>query len=727
MIQKNSAFSNFEQALQNAGKKAGTQVDRAKIALVLGKVKNFLTTTGSVANVQALESFKTSPVMNQLSAERDIGSERFLKLVEECGVPAERRVAVATECARYFIAAPGSEDALAKFEPGAEHVSAVDLWGTSAQQMIRHGNQHALEAFGTDIDKLQQDNRISIVLTILRSFNSIIDKVLPRVPEETNVVTMSVKAPEVYDLHRSMDTSSKVRNGADTKTDLVDVYKSPELVNTMPQQIIPLASNDTDDKASIFQETDGFLQAGVSVNLFDLTMQNRIGFNAVDYTDLVAEGAQIDTVLVQGASADGTKTEIFPVYVRFIPQSSFTQMVNGNDSGDASATVQFGTVLAKGALTWKVNGTGPASTLITFDDADLKLDLNFTAVMNLKTGDLTGSGSVSKTPVPTTVGVEVSDDTVAAIKALNFTIVGYSIFAQFDEENMRKTTMAVRVQYLQRQFQIPMGRNFIVDYSLQQPDDENATQTMNVFMALGNTIRGLTIIESKLNDVADAVAFVKQNPAAAHYIKARNISYAGTLVKPTVIKTGINYDDGKLANMRESERLPDMHARLRALTLAATSQLKADSLYPYSLEPGEKAVWKCITYQTIGDVLFGIKDYHNTLNDVVPPATGVDYSMDLQSGDRLDIIKVVFDSYKGKIIIVPVRENAPEDITSFGSIRDRGTYAAQYTPLNQGGVARRIVANSREIVLPTNPIGVLIDITGLTEQLNAINTYALDL
>lgn len=722
----NFSLENFREQLLGA---AEDKKDKAICDRVVSQAAKFLTSHSFASDsVQSLENLIGADTIPKVNADAailgNVSAGEIRTFVEDCGVLPAHVDSVATECARIL---SGNINRLAIFEQtptGADHMSIESIVGPQAMIGLRHDARHAMEAFGGDIDKLQQDNRLNIIMAVLRSFNSIVDKVLPRVAEASNVVTIKTPAPEVYDLARSMNAASSVRNSAMTRTPLVNLFKEPDAVSTQPQLIIPNAANDTDTVPSIlaggYDETA--LVTGKKINLYDLTMDaNRIGYTSGDFTDLVAEGGRIKKIFLRATHTDGTTvtTEDFAVPVTYLPTAVLTQSANANDSGDVNATVKAVFAVRPGRL--KADGK-PTAIFASYADAVVKLDTTLNVDLNLKTFNIEAGGTVSPNPIPAAGKTEISAATKADLAKISWSVVGFAPELYFDEENLRKTTTAVRVNYLQRQFVIPMGRNFVVDFALQQENDDNAASTVNVVAALGNSIRGMDIIESRLSDVSAQLAFLAENPemTGENGIDPRNMSIAATLCLPYVVKTSIDYSDMKTAVMRESERLSDMHARLRETLLNALATVCAQSLYLNNLEAGERPVFKVITHSVVADLIFGIVDYHNELNDVVPVATGVDYSMELPNGYRIDVAKTNFVKYEGKILVFPVRENNPTHVTSFGTIRDRGSYTAQYTPINNQGVARRIVTNTREIVMPTNPIGAIITVTGLDAELGAV-------
>ena len=179
-------------------------------------------------------------------------------------------------------------------------------------------------------------------------------------------------------------------------------------------------------------------------------------------------------------------------------------------------------------------------------------------------------------------------------------------------------------------------------------------------------------------------------------------------------------DLSKTAVMRETERLGDMHSYLTSRLTAILSDIDNKSMYSAALEAGETVVFKIMTSKLLRNVLFGIANYYNVLDDKETATDGADYTLKLPNGMRLDVVGVNFESYENFMMIVPVRSSDAEHVTSVGKILDRGTYTAQYTPVSNGAANKRIVTNSREIVFVTNPVAALISVKGFEEELQLL-------
>jgi hypothetical protein len=386
-----------------------------------------------------------------------------------------------------------------------------------------------------------------------------------------------------------------------------------------------------------------------------------------------------------------------------------------NDSGDRAATVRYKQSLTAGSL----KSNGQASTIFsTYAGVNASLDVTFTADLNIKTSYVNGSGSISAsltTALPGGVPAGVN----TAFSLLTFQVIGWTPYLFFSEENMRKTTGAVRMNWKELEFLIPVGRNFIVDYSLMgQEVGEDVTNVVSEVINVGNSARSVTIMTEVLSTVNARLQYELASGDNDYYNSTAQDYAAGTLSLPHVWVGQI--DVSHAAVMRESERLSDLHSYVTSRLLALIADAHNKSMYCENFEPGERARYKVVTSGPIAEILFGIDQYWNTLDDKVSVAKDSNYSLKLPNGTQLDIIKSNFEVFANTMIVVPVRDAKPDDVTSFGVVLDRGTFVGQYTPVQNGAANKRIVANSREILFPTNPLGFLITVLGLQTELSIL-------
>ena len=687
---------------------------------VFDMTHNFLTTNqlASSDTRVGMETLNNIPTLVHNSSNAyDFSMEAISDFVTNCKVPEDTRTECAIEIARILSGA--NTDAHAFYDKGRAKPGAIameSIYGSQSIALINGQARAAIESFGEFTDRVTSDSRLSIALTVLRAHKSLIDRILPRVAVEDPVVLIKIPMPEVYNLAQSQNPVASVRYSS--RQPLITLYRVPDFVNTQPQQIVALAANDTGTPALTYNSTNGILNTGVKANLFDLTLQaNTVGFTAVDWTDLVSDGGAVSQVIVRVTkNVSGTiTTEDFPVATQYYRGANFTTLTNTTDSAERGANLRFKTNLTAGSTL--VNGSA-SSILSTFTGVNVLLDVNFNAVLNLKTSYIEGNGAITPSINTTLVGgVPAGVQTIYG--ELSFAVVAYTPYVFFNEENMRKTNTGVRLSYKEQEFLIPVGKNFVTDYSLQgQNVGDDVVNSTNSVMGIGNSARSINIITNTLTAVNARLQYENSNPDLDYYSLVAQDYAAGNLSLPHVGVLTLNVAGA--AVMREAERLSDLHSYVTARLTAIIADGHNKSMYTENFEAGERARYKLITSGVIAETLLGISQYWNTLDDKVAVAANSDYSFKLPNGTQIDVIKSNFESFEGIALLIPVRDAKPDDVTSFGKILDRGTFVGQYTPVQNGAANRRIVANSREIVFPTNPLGYVLTIAGINTELSVL-------
>lgn len=587
------------------------------------------------------------------------------------------------------------------------------------------------ESFGATINDLNINNRLAVAVSILRNFSSTIDKLFARVTDESNTVTMTIPSPVLFSLERMNYHKSTVRNDPHNWVPLVNLHAEPGMANTSPQPVMENinTANDDDPNEKYLDETSlpgkiALMANGKIMNLSDLSANaNRYGYDNTNHTDSIAEGGSVKTIIVR--ATQGSTSETILVKVGGLPGARFITLANNSDSSETAVimndqpfNVNSGTTTPDGK---------PTQIFKNLGKANIRLSINFDASLRLKYCDIRGSGSI--TPYITPLG-GVSEDAAASdmqsasqlIKNVKFEVVSFIPELFFNEENLRKTTVSARVDWVQRAFQIPQGKNFTVDTAMTQSKEEGAIEAVQTAMSIGNSDRGMSVLESRLEETADILESAKSNPEVYRINRLQNLSYAGTLCRPYVLRAEADYNQLNVSVMRESERLTDKHAKMSQILLNGLANVATRSLYTTSMNPGERVVFKALMHSVTADLLFGIPSYHPTLEDAVPKANGADYSFVLDNGTRIDVVKTNFHNWQGKIAVIPSREDDPTDILNFATIRDRGVFAGTVNGADyNGSTVIRDVVNSREFVLVTNPIGMILNVENVDNDLGQID------
>jgi len=712
-----SAFESYRNAYVASLSTSADQGDVATVRDIFAKTHSFLATESlTTGNADyGNESLNVIPTLNVNRSKTfdQLSVEKLHDFLVECKVPAEVMTDTAMEVAR--ILSGGVEQAKIFADSGRASSKSIPMnqvYGGRSIAMVNQQAAKALESFGEYSDRVTSDSRLAVALTVLRAHKSLIDRVLPRRAVEDPVVIIKIPSPEVYNLDLSQNPVAKVRYAANRQP-LINLYRDPSSVNTTPQLIVPQKANDTGTPSVLV--ANNIIVAGQAANLFDLTLNaNTIGYQSVDWTDLVSEGGSVATVYVQVTQTPTTGSAVVETYAiptQYLRSAQFVTQTNVNDSGERAASVKAKWNLTAGA----VESNGSTSTIFSsFTGVNALLDIVFNANLNIKTAYVDGSGSVAASLSTTLSSVPSGVQTIFG--ELSFQIIGWSPYLFFSEENMRKTTGAVRMTFKEIEFLIPVGRNFIVDYSLMgQEVGEEVTNVVSEVINIGNSARSVTIISDVLQSVSSRLQYEQAAGDIDYYSSTAQDYAAGTLSLPYVYIGTLNV--ALAAVMREAERLSDLHSYVTSRILALIADAHNKSMYTENFEPGERARYKVMTSGPIAEVLFGITQYWNTLDDKAAVAENSYYSIKLPNGTQLDIVKSNFEFFADTMMIIPVRDAKPDDVTSFGTVLDRGTFVGQYTPVSNGAANKRIVANSREILFPTNPLGFLITVSGLNTEL----------
>lgn len=583
-----------------------------------------------------------------------------------------------------------------------------------------------MESFGAGLDNINNDVRINVALSIMRAFKSLPDRMIARVADPDAIVKINVPEHEVYDLSKSRAATASERYG-NHRHPLINMFRNPDPIDTTPKRVKLTKGTDDDLLA------DDYVKPDTKVNLFDKTHSSTaVGYDHRSYTDILSEGGKVLNLTVSltnsgGDSATGNDvTESFIVPVGFLRGARYVQYPNASSSTKRTALVEATNVftirdatMTSAAAVNKVTGTTNMEG--TFG---IRISVNFTSELDLQTGDLHFSGSVTAKVEDDEGNAPTSSDTNAFAVHTGLTthtgqvsITGYETEIYFSEENVRKASTAVRQRAIPFQFEIPVGKTFVVDVSLQQPEPSEVLDVISTVNDLGNTSRALGIMESTLNDVQARVGYEGPGNVPPAERISRDFP-GGSLVLPYVVDETVDFATSNLKLMRESEISSDVHSKMTRTLLGVVAEVLSRSLYHTNLAGGEMVAFKLVAHNDVVNTVFAIPQYHEELQDA--PEGGrmqrnSSYSIRLHNNARVDVYGVDFDSWKDKAIMFPVRDAKPADITSFATTRDRGTFVGAYTNSDGGQASKRFVVSSREITFPQSPAGATLEISNIDD------------
>jgi hypothetical protein len=729
----NNAFKDFVAQLEEyqieTDEGALSLIEKETIGKIWNKSLDFLESRNLVsgAGLESLNSFDR-PISNlsQNTTLSHVGVEAIVDFCRDCDIANDQLFAAACNVGHLLSHNGSMSEHFNSERAGIESLDNVNfqdlgsVFGSYSAATLKQDASAALEAFGQDVDKLTTDIRINIAITIMKFHKNILDRIMFRKPCDSNVIQFSVPYHEVYDLEKAAAKDTRVRNLGDHRVNFIDLYKEPGTANTEAKKIIPLKANDTGATAKLV--ADEQILFGKEVNLFDMALDaTKFGHSHIDYTDLVSEGVLFDTAfLTITEDNEGTiREEIFAIPMKIRSGARFQMRNNSRDSADRDCRISERVNFNKD--TTKADGTASSVLAAFAGDAYLQLSLNITGGINLKTADTMVQGQVSGVVV-----TETGETPVAAVtdqfSKLSFELSHYTLDARYSEENMRKTTAAVRMNKRPMAYEIPVGRNYVVDYSLAQTKPTEVLGTVAQLISIGNDDRGLKLITATMDQVYDRLeAESGGSMFADHRDRVAFDFVAGNKVLPSIFKGEI--DLANVESVRSSDILSDVRCLVEKFLLEITAKMHNDSMYTSALDNGEKPHYKVVTSSPILATCFSIPHVHNHLNlKVGVDGETVEYARILPNGTRLDIITTTFNSMIDKIIMIPYRKNNPQSELNFGVNCDRGQFVANYTPVVNQGVSRRVAVNSREIPYTTNPLGAIIQVKNVSQYFNDFGT-----
>lgn len=150
------------------------------------------------------------------------------------------------------------------------------------------------------------------------------------------------------------------------------------------------------------------------------------------------------------------------------------------------------------------------------------------------------------------------------------------------------------------------------------------------------------------------------------------------------------------------------------------AELHTKSFYTNQLVNGQMPVYRVITSNKVKDNVLGVTHLHNHLAEGGAPVAGdgVELRLVLKSGVVLEVITTTFSSMDTKMIIIPFLPGQPKSELNFGTNWDYGTMVGHYNHSDgHAATNRRIYANTRELPVPTNVIGAIVDVQNIDEAM----------
>lgn len=707
-----SAFLAKFQAKQLADRRATANTAPADIVgmsrVVSAAVEEFTINT-HLCGVASRPS-TTAPILPSVSLETldgQLDATSLDALIQAAYIPADLRDTAKAVCVNLIARHAGNEPAAAwanqlevqdHSTPTGKDVMQMSLEQLYSDSTIRSmWGDGSLEAFGLTINTVVPDLQKALTVSLMAFHAGVAPRILPVRPTASPAVRYVVNYTQVYD---NDDTTT-------AETPMIELYVDPSLVANDLKQIVPLAANDSDNSELV---SDGVIKPGVEANLLTLSIDaNTPGYERVNRTDLVADGVKLLTLLVT-VTKDATP-DVVEDFEIVVPEEK-ARFTRSNDSEDASDRLCMFThekLLTAGAH------MSNASDSVIFSTGDgfpasgegAKLRLNFSGRINLKTGVIHAQCSVA-------VSAHSTDGTATSYDytKLSATVKAYTVDARFSEENMRKSSLAIRSMKRTMEYEISYGRNFHVDLALGQTEDEETIANIGNVIRIGQDDVSLTAIKdglTRIKTMYDAQIDDKTNLSwtIGHYfaggLKVRPYVYTDTLAL------------GNITTIRSSDRSGDIKQYVLSFLTGLTSELQKKSLIRQQLTAGTPMTYRLLTDEKILAAILGVEHIHNHLNKAAAQQSsdGTDYTLVLPNGVIIGVVTTTFTEYTDTMILTPVIPGNAESELNFGHLWDFGTMVGAFQHTDGRGFGRRVYANARQLPVITCPVGAIIEVTGV--------------
>lgn len=589
------------------------------------------------------------------------------------------------------------------------HIPADVYSPAIVSALANPGLSMATESFGANINNAIPDIKLAYTVALMRYHLGLTPRMVPTRNITSPTVMFIVPEVSVFD----------VGTTGQAMTPLVELFPNPSIVsNTLPDLHV-LTANDTNSRYLV---ADDVMKFGVSVPMLELSIDaTKPGYDRINYTDTVADGVELKSIRVgisiTGIAGGAVKTFVIPVRKDVARLYRMTQ-------GEASmrgATIVFDAFLHHN--TTEIGGD--VSALFDAADVDtetnlptegLKLSFNLQTNINLKTGVCFGLGAVSAATHVVDGGAATAEWTAATTTVtdcdkVTVSLLGFSMNAKHSEENLRRSSIAVRVDSRQHTWEVPIGRHYFADTALTQEVPDAVSAALSRTTTLGEDDLNINTVIDALDSLATAVRSVTTEGLSSYLAIGRAYA-AGAMVRPYVISTTFTVSD--LHSVRDADRSGDVKQRFLSFMTALSTEILENSFYQTQLANGAKVVLRIATSVGVLGNIIGQPHIHTALDNGKPgaDASGVQYRTELPNGVILEVAVSTFDVVKNRMIILPYVADA-ESVLSFGVNCDMGTVVGKINPwTSRDGGMNRMYANARQMIVPTCPVGAVVDVAG---------------
>lgn len=653
--------------------------------------------------------------------ETAISAQCVADLVADAGVPKCYQEAATARVAAILCQVVGKNGSIAftdyntnDTEIRGELKSLESLYGPSLWQAVAP----ATEAFGLQMDRVTPDLKTILTVALLQFHVALTPRVVPIQSVTQSNIQITREMMEVFDMSQPEQKPTRI----------IELYRDPDMVDNRAVRIEPLLDNDenvVDGKGGTYLVDDGIYRLEEELNLFKLalcagtdpTKKNYMkpGWEKFNHTDIIEDGIVVDGLLVElsTGTGDSAKSEQFLLE---LPKDKARLTQVPNDYRSTERRLQLDrTTLPLNAAT-PVYGKDTASEILAAYTAAsgkyLALRINLNASVDRKTGNAKAScwGKAAIRTLNSSVALEAADTTF--LQGLTVKYLGVKIDARYNEDNKRKTSIRVEINRRNMSYELPAGRNFVMDFAIGQEGATNAAARLAQVECIGRDGKILKVITETLNYVHN----LRWDRGFSEEVNAEIAATyaAGDLVNQTAYTGTIDFGTGFLA-IRSSDATGDIKQFLAVRLNKIITGLNACSLIEKQLAQGTPVSYRLITSPYLLGTILACHHIHAHLDQNSQAGSGaVEYVIKLDNGSRLEVVTSTFKSMYDKMVIIPFFEDSPASMFNFGTDFDQGTLVGAITlGADNSAAHNRMFSTTREALIPTNVVGAVLTITGL--------------
>lgn len=717
-----------------------TMAATTKAGQIYNAVVNFLNDNKLYSNNQYSNVFCASTATEAINMlpPQDHHNKADLDAMEqlcvECGVPQNQMFSTMAAMQRVIASAAGRTAIQDHWVSASEGMASNTgltamnaLYPTSALGDMQLGAyQPGHEAFGATVDTVIPDLRMALTVVLLKPHKGIMSRLIQRRTLTGAVITYVITRNELYDLQKSQDKDAYVRNSYGHRHNLVELYRRPDPTDMSLTRIEPLKANDTGDVSVLV--ADNIIRFGVSLNLFNMVLEEIKAYrNRFNYTDLVSEGVVIDSIYVTAAAADGSVTEKYKLSVKEQPRARLMHLQTSDQfSGDRETTLVVNFMLHQETVTDAGQQSQLFAALVPTVEY-LCLRIRAQVSCDIMTGNVSSMCSFEVLPYASVKGAEPTDELKALAQNVTFTIDGFELDARYSEENLRQIDRAARSLTYVMSFEMPQGKTIIVDFSMNQTMPEQVLNVAQELQSIGIDHRNTQMFLKTMRDVHDRCVAERNDQLFEEHSDGKSINrvyISGQQVNPEIFMGTIDLD--QVASIRDSDVAGDIRQHVDSYVTKALSIVHYRSQYLTQLDSNKTPTYKVLTSSPILENLLALPHIHNhmmpngmnaeRLYKEKNPGEPIEYTRTLMSGVKLEVLTSAFYYLENKMVFIPYVDGDAANVLNFAHNWDLGQFVANYTPVDNNQVNRRVFMNTREWPIVTCPIGAIIEVKNMEKK-----------